>query len=66
MFVCYFDYYPSIFKIPDGKLYDAFVSYVSRNEDEDFVYSTLYPKLEQEMGFRLCLHQRDFVIGDSK
>ena len=27
---------------------------------------TLYPKLEQELGFRLNMHFRDFIPGESK
>ncbi len=45
------------------KTYDAFVSYVSRKTDEHFVYKVLLPKLEKEMGFRLCVHHRDFTPG---
>ncbi|XP_061197405.1 uncharacterized protein LOC133205578 [Saccostrea echinata] len=48
----------------DGKEYDAFISYKSSKEDEDFVLHQLYPKLEEEMGFKLCLHFRDFTPGD--
>ncbi|XP_070195471.1 toll-like receptor 13 [Littorina saxatilis] len=60
-----FVYFFKSYEDNDGLLYDAFVSYVSRPEDEEFVYTHLRPKLEQEMGFRLCLHKRDFVIGDT-
>ena len=42
------------------------MSYRSSDLDEHFVYKKLYPKLEKEMGFRLCLHYRDFIPGDSK
>lgn len=48
----------------DGKEYDAFISYKSSKEDEDFVLHQLYPKLEEEMGFKLCMHFRDFTPGD--
>ena len=41
--------------------YDAFVSYNSR--DELWINEELQPKLEDEFGLRLCLHQRDFVLG---
>ncbi len=45
--------------------YDAFVAYCSRDEDErKWVHLTLPPKLEQEYGFRLCLHHRDFTPGN--
>nr|QBP05243.1 toll-like receptor 22b [Boleophthalmus pectinirostris] len=42
-------------------LYDAFVSYNSR--DEAWVCEELVPRLEQEQGWRLCLHHRDFLPG---
>lgn len=48
----------------DGKEYDAFISYKSSKEDEDFVLHQLYQKLEEEMGFKLCMHFRDFTPGD--
>ena len=41
--------------------YDAFVSYNSR--DDLWITEELKPKLEDEFGLRLCLHQRDFVLG---
>ena len=41
--------------------YDAFVSYNSR--DELWINEKLQPKLEDEFGLRLCLYQRDFVLG---
>ncbi|XP_067678304.1 uncharacterized protein [Haliotis asinina] len=49
----------------DGKEFDAFVSYKSSPEDETFVYKTLYHELEKQRGFKLCLHQRDFVPGET-
>lgn len=53
------------FEDGDDKDFDAFVSYRSSQIDEDFVYTRLYPKLEKEMGFKLCLHYRDFIPGDT-
>ena len=41
--------------------YDAFVSYNSR--DELWITEELQPKLEDEFGLKLCLHERDFVLG---
>ncbi|XP_077410363.1 toll-like receptor 22 [Vanacampus margaritifer] len=42
-------------------LYDAFVSYNAH--DEEWVFRELLPKLEQEQGWKLCLHHRDFEPG---
>ncbi|CAL8363716.1 unnamed protein product [Arctogadus glacialis] len=42
-------------------LYDAFVSYNAN--DEGWVLGELLPKLEDEQGWRLCLHHRDFQPG---
>lgn len=50
----------------DGKLFDAFVSYRSCPEDLEFVYGMLYPRLEQDLKFKLCLHERDFLPGESE
>ncbi|XP_060577096.1 uncharacterized protein LOC132734378 isoform X2 [Ruditapes philippinarum] len=47
------------------KEWDAFVSYKSHPTDENFVVRVLYPKLEKELGFKLCLHFRDFVPGET-
>lgn len=41
--------------------YDAFVSYNSH--DELWVLRYLLPTLEEEQGWRLCLHHRDFEPG---
>ncbi|KAK6179155.1 hypothetical protein SNE40_011575 [Patella caerulea] len=49
----------------DGMLFDAFISYKSHPDDEEFVLKTLLPKLEKEMKFKLCLHFRDFVVGET-
>ncbi|KAH9489307.1 hypothetical protein Btru_057056 [Bulinus truncatus] len=48
----------------DDKDYDAFVSYQSSPRDERFILQHLYPKLEKELQFRLCLHFRDFSPGE--
>lgn len=64
MFTC--NVWHCLLSIVDGKEYDAFISYKSSKEDEDFVLHQLYPKLEEEMGFKLCMHFRDFTPGDSK
>ncbi|XP_061661564.1 toll-like receptor 22 [Syngnathoides biaculeatus] len=42
-------------------LYDAFVSY--NTHDEAWVFGELQPKLEEEQGWKLCLHHRDFEPG---
>ena len=45
-----------------NRLYDAFVSYNSK--DESFVLRDLMPKLEKQSPFyKLCLHFRDFALG---
>ena len=43
-----------------------FISYKATGRDESFVVQTLYPKLEQELGFKLNMHFRDFIPGDSE
>ena len=52
--------------ISDERLWDAFVSFRSIKRDESFIVHTLRPKLEEELGFKLCLHFRDFIPGASK
>lgn len=41
--------------------YDAFVSY--NIEDELWVYEEMLPALEDQQGWKLCLHHRDFQPG---
>ena len=42
--------------------YDLFVSY--NKQDKRWVETVLQPKLEEEMELKLCLHDRDFRLGD--
>lgn len=49
----------------DGKMYDAFVSYKSCPRDEEFVLHQLFPRLEGEFKFKLCMHFRDFIPGEA-
>ncbi|XP_013401749.1 toll-like receptor Tollo isoform X5 [Lingula anatina] len=57
-------YYLKPYEDDDEKKYDAFVSFKGRTEDEAFVYRTLALRLENEMNFKLCLHDRDFIPGE--
>nr|KAG5693789.1 hypothetical protein BaRGS_029419 [Batillaria attramentaria] len=41
--------------------YDVFVSYAS--EDLQWVREHLMPELEERLGLRLCIHERDFIPG---
>ena len=43
------------------KNYDAFIAFC--HDDDEWVFDTLRPKLEDEHGFHLCIHDRDFVPG---
>lgn len=43
--------------------YDAFVSY--NVKDELWVYEEMLPALEEQQGWKLCLHHRDFQPGRS-
>ncbi|XP_013383996.1 toll-like receptor 13 [Lingula anatina] len=42
-------------------VFDAFVSY--NCHDRSWVIQRLLPKLEYDAGFKLCLHDRDFIVG---
>ncbi|XP_071507455.1 toll-like receptor 4 [Diadema antillarum] len=42
-------------------LYHAFVSFC--NKDKDWIEEELLPHLEEQHNFRLCVHERDFVLG---
>ncbi|XP_036390534.1 toll-like receptor 13 [Megalops cyprinoides] len=56
-----YDYKQRDIFMPQGFTYDAFISYNS--QDELWVLNQLLPKLEQEQGWKLCLHHRDFQPG---
>jgi hypothetical protein len=43
--------------------FDIFVSYDS--EDSDWVRRRLMPELEEGLGLRLCIHERDFILGEN-
>ncbi|XP_070552954.1 uncharacterized protein [Ptychodera flava] len=47
--------------------YDAFVCYRSESggssPEESFVIREMLPRLENDHGFRLCVHSRDFQVG---
>nr|KAG5701905.1 hypothetical protein BaRGS_014970 [Batillaria attramentaria] len=48
---------------PKDFQYDLFVSY--SGEDVRWVIDHLIPGLEDQMGLRLCVHQRDFILGNN-
>ncbi|OWF36139.1 neurogenic locus notch homolog protein 2-like [Mizuhopecten yessoensis] len=58
-------HYFQAYEDDDEKTWDAFVSYKSADIDQKFVLNTLFPKLEKELGFTLCLHHRDFLPGET-
>lgn len=65
IFVMKIIYYLQRYEDTDGKLYDAFISFRSSKNDEFWVLNTLFPKLENEMGFKICVHFRDFLVGET-
>lgn len=55
-------FYKSEFDEDSSKVFDAFVSYSSK--DEVFVTQILAPELERgSPAYKLCLHYRDFPVG---
>jgi hypothetical protein len=43
--------------------FDVFVSYDSKNSE--WVRRRLMPELEDGLGLRLCVHERDFLLGEN-
>ena len=46
-----------------NKQYDAFVSYCYQGQDLEFSEKIIPQELEDEHGFTLCIHRRDFKAG---
>ncbi|CAB1442844.1 unnamed protein product [Pleuronectes platessa] len=47
----------------DDKEYDVYISYARNSEDEQFVLSTLRTVLENELGYSVCIFDRDSLPG---
>ncbi|XP_034024886.1 interleukin-1 receptor accessory protein-like [Thalassophryne amazonica] len=47
----------------DNKEYDVYISYARNSEDEQFVLSTLQIVLENELGYSVCIFDRDSLPG---
>ena len=43
--------------------YDAFILYCSDDEDRIWVHRLFVQKMEEDYGFKLCIHHRDFLAG---
>lgn len=51
---------------PDGKLYDAYISYVNNDYDRKFVNFILKPHLENKNGYKVHLNDNDVLPGGGK
>ncbi|XP_069390417.1 interleukin-1 receptor accessory protein isoform X1 [Paralichthys olivaceus] len=47
----------------DDKEYDVYISYARNSEDEQFVLSTLRKVLENDLGYSVCIFDRDSLPG---
>ncbi|XP_008285461.1 interleukin-1 receptor accessory protein [Stegastes partitus] len=47
----------------DDKEYDVYISYARNSEEEQFVLSTLRGVLENELGYSVCIYDRDSLPG---
>ncbi|XP_073323953.1 interleukin-1 receptor accessory protein [Pagrus major] len=47
----------------DDKEYDVYISYARNSEEEQFVLSTLRSILENELGYSVCIFDRDSLPG---
>lgn len=50
----------------DGKLYDAYVSYVNNEYDRKFVNFILKPHLETKHAYKVHLNENDILPGAGK
>ncbi|XP_053175677.1 single Ig IL-1-related receptor isoform X3 [Scomber japonicus] len=51
------------YELNDGKLYDAYISYVNNDYDRKFVNFILKPHLENKNGYKLHLNENDILPG---
>lgn len=51
------------YELSDGKLYDAYVSYVNNDHDRKFVNFILKPHLENKHGYKVHLNDNDILPG---
>ncbi|XP_026166852.1 single Ig IL-1-related receptor [Mastacembelus armatus] len=51
------------YELNDGKLYDAYISYVNNDYDRKFVNFILKPHLENKNGFKMHLNDNDILPG---
>ncbi|KAG7522161.1 single Ig IL-1-related receptor [Solea senegalensis] len=51
------------YELNDGKLYDAYISYVNNDHDRKFVNFILKPHLESKTGHKVHLNQNDVLPG---
>lgn len=50
----------------DGKLYDAYISYVNNDHDRKFVNFILKPHLESKNAYKLHLNDNDILPGSGE
>lgn len=50
----------------DGKLYDAYISYVNNDYDRKFVNFILKPHLESKNTYKVHLNDNDILPGSGK
>ncbi|XP_072529775.1 single Ig IL-1-related receptor [Salminus brasiliensis] len=51
------------YEINDGKMYDAYISYINKENDRKFVNFILKPHLENKYGHKLLLNDTDILPG---
>ncbi|KAF7658626.1 hypothetical protein LDENG_00009890 [Lucifuga dentata] len=51
------------YEVNDGKLYDAYITYVNNDYDRKFVNFILKPHLENKNGYKLHLNDNDILPG---
>lgn len=50
----------------DGKLYDAYISYVNNDHDRKFVNFILKPHLENKNTYKVHLNENEILPGSGK
>ncbi|XP_058490598.1 interleukin-1 receptor accessory protein isoform X2 [Solea solea] len=63
MLLLYRSWFGTDERLTDDKEYDVYISYARNSEEEQFVLTTLHTVLENELGYSVCIFDKDSLPG---